>query len=52
MVDRAELCRLLSSAINYANVGKQVEADAKARELVRELGCEGILSGGDFGGSS
>ena len=46
MVNRSETARALAKAIAYHNVGKQADAEKWAAELVRLLGCAGILKGG------
>lgn len=42
-IDRAEVNRALAKALAYAQCGKRQDAEAWAAELVRLLGCAGIL---------
>lgn len=42
-MDRSAISRALAKALAYKLYGKQCEAEDWARELVRLLGCAGIL---------
>ncbi len=42
-IDRSEVSRALAKAIAYKNCGKQAEAEAWAKKLVRLLECAEIL---------
>lgn len=42
-IDRSALARAQAKAIAYKQCGKHAEAEEWARELVRLLGCAGIL---------
>lgn len=42
-IDRSEVSRALAKAIAFKQCGKQAEAEAWARELVRQLECAEIL---------
>ena len=44
MIDRTEIARALAKAIAYKQCGKQADAEAWARELVRLLECADILA--------
>lgn len=43
MIDRSEVSRAMAKAIAYKQCGKQADAEAWARELVRLLECADIL---------
>jgi hypothetical protein len=43
MIDRQEVSRALAKAIAYKQCGKQADAEAWARELVKLLECAEIL---------
>lgn len=43
-IDRSAVSRALAKAIAYKNCGKDELADESARELIRLLGCAGILA--------
>lgn len=45
-IDRSAVSRALAKAIAYKAVGNHREAENWARELVRLLGCAGILKQG------
>lgn len=45
-IDRSAVARELAKAIAYKQCGKDALANDHARELVRLLGCAGILAGG------
>lgn len=42
-IDRSEVSRALAKAIAFKQCGKQAEAEAWAREVVRQLECAEIL---------
>tara|TARA_Y100000296_G_C5035804_1_gene187201 strand:- start:33 stop:212 length:180 start_codon:yes stop_codon:yes gene_type:complete len=44
-LDRKYIAQCLAKAEAYAQVGKEEQAEAWARELVRQLGLAGILKG-------
>ena len=44
-LDRRYIAQCLAKAEAYAQVGKEEQAEAWARELVRQLGLAGILKG-------
>lgn len=44
MIDRSATAKALAKAIAYKGCGKDAEANEWARELVRLLGCAGILA--------
>jgi len=44
MIDRSEVNRALAKAIAYKNSLKDAQAEAWAAELIRLLGCAGILN--------
>jgi hypothetical protein len=48
-INRFEVSRALAKAIAYKNCGKDDDAAAWAGELVRQLGCAGILRDGELG---
>ncbi len=45
-IDRSAIARALAKALAYAACGKQRDAEEWAAELVRLLGCVGILKDG------
>ncbi len=44
-IDRSKVNQCLAKAIAYKNCGKDADALAWARELVRQLECASILNG-------
>lgn len=45
MINRTEVSRALAKAIAYKNCGKDADAEAWARKLVKLLECANILKG-------